>query len=59
MADLELLPLKQAVETFEREFLRRALARFSGNRSRIAQMLGIPKTSLYQKLQKYDLMGTA
>ncbi len=59
MSDLELLPLKQAVESFEREFLRRALARFVGNRSRIAQMLGIPKTSLYHKLQKYDLMGTA
>ena len=59
MADLELLPLKQAVESFEREFLRRALARFSGSRSRIAQTLGVPKTSLYQKLQKYGLMGTA
>jgi transcriptional regulator with PAS, ATPase and Fis domain len=59
MADLELLPLKQAVENFEREFLRRALARFVGNRTKIATTLGIPKTSLYHKLQKYKLMGTA
>ncbi len=56
--DLELLPLKQAVENFEREFLRRALARFDGNRTKIATTLGIPKTSLYHKLQKYRLMGT-
>ena len=56
LADLQRLPLKQALETFEREYLRRALRRFEGNKTRVARELGIPKTSLYSKLQRYGLL---
>ncbi len=54
-SDLELLPLKHAMESFEREFLRRALKRFGGNKTKVAKGLGVPKTSLYNKLQKHNL----
>ena len=55
--NLESLPLKQAVESFEREFLSKALARLGGNKTKVASRLGIPKTSLYNKLQKYGLLA--
>ncbi len=53
--DFERLPLKEATESFEREFLRRALKKYYGNKSKVAKELKVPKTSLYHKIKKYDL----
>ena len=44
------------MESFEREFLKRALQRFGGNKTKVADGLQVPKTSLYNKLQKYKLL---
>jgi len=57
LSELELLPLKEAISIFERELLRKALERFGGNKTKVAERLGIPKTSLYNKLQKHKLLG--
>ncbi len=35
----------------------RVMDAVGGNKSRAAEVLGIPRTSLYHKLQKYGLEG--
>jgi transcriptional regulator with GAF, ATPase, and Fis domain len=46
-----LMPLAEV----EKEMVRRALPRASGNKTLAAQRLGIPKTSLYHMLERYQL----
>ncbi len=41
------------LEQVERELIRRALVRHQGNRSAVAQALGIGRTTLYRKLHEY------
>ncbi len=41
------------LEQVERELIRRALIRHQGNRSAVAQALGIGRTTLYRKLHEY------
>jgi len=53
----ELLPLKKALEGPERAFLVRALELCGGNRKRAAEMLAIDRTTLFNKMRKYGLMG--
>ncbi len=49
------LTLRDATERLERELIRRALYAARGNKSLVAQKLKIPKTSLYNKISKYQL----
>jgi DNA-binding NtrC family response regulator len=42
-------------ESEEREFIRSALSRFKGNKSRAARELGMARNTLQQKLRKYGL----
>jgi DNA-binding NtrC family response regulator len=49
-AGVESSSLFRAVERFEREFIRRALAITGGEKKRAAQILGISRKCLYQKL---------
>ena len=44
-------PLKEARETFEREYLRIQIRRFSGNISRTAHFIGMERSALHRKLQ--------
>ena len=46
---------KQTVETFERDFLLRALRENEGNVSRTAQSIGMVRQSLQQKIRELDL----
>jgi two-component system nitrogen regulation response regulator NtrX len=48
-------PLKEARETFEREFIRRALERSAGNVSRTAEVLEIERRHLYRRLASLGL----
>jgi DNA-binding NtrC family response regulator len=50
-------PLKRALEVPERWLIRRALAANGGNRSLTAQVLGINRTTLFNKMRKYDLLS--
>ena len=44
-----------ALDVLIEEHIRRVLGVARGNKSRAAELLGIPRTSLYHKLRKYDI----
>ncbi len=44
-------PLREARETFEREYLRVQIRRFSGNISRTANFIGMERSALHRKLK--------
>jgi DNA-binding NtrC family response regulator len=47
--------LRDQVAAYERRIIARALAAAMGNRSRAARLLGLSRTSLFDRLRKYDL----
>ena len=49
-------PLREARESFEREYLRVQIRRFSGNISRTAVFIGMERSALHRKLK---LLGMA
>lgn len=51
------LPLRDAVAAVEKDLLREALERASGNRTLAAKLLGIARPQLYTKLAEHDLEG--
>jgi DNA-binding NtrC family response regulator len=50
-----MIHLVQAREALEKKTIENALKQVGDNRSQAAKMLGITRTSLYQKLKKYGL----
>jgi DNA-binding NtrC family response regulator len=48
--------LRPAVEEFEKQFLRNALAQNDGCKTSTAAMLGIDRKTLYSKLKKYGIL---
>ncbi|NNC73641.1 MAG: sigma-54-dependent Fis family transcriptional regulator [Sphingomonadaceae bacterium] len=48
-------PLREARETFEREYLRIQIRRFSGNISRTATFIGMERSALHRKLKTLGL----
>ena len=44
-------PLQEARESFEREYLRIQIRRFSGNISRTAHFIGMERSALHRKLK--------
>jgi DNA-binding NtrC family response regulator len=50
--------LKAALAEPERAIIARALELNGGNRGRTAAMLGVNRTTLFNKMRKYDLLGT-
>ena len=51
------LPLKRALEIPEREIIERTLRSHDWNRQRTAQALDINRTTLFNKMRKYGLLG--
>jgi DNA-binding NtrC family response regulator len=51
----EIRPLHIALREFEREYLVRAMAQASGKRVRAAEMLGISRKSLWEKLRLHSI----
>ena len=49
------LPLPQALEEVERSIITQALTKANGNKSMTAKLLGVNRTYLYSRLEKYDL----
>jgi two-component system, NtrC family, nitrogen regulation response regulator NtrX len=45
------LPLREAREVFEREYLRAQISRFGGNISRTAEFVGMERSALHRKLK--------
>ncbi|MCB9883353.1 MAG: sigma-54-dependent Fis family transcriptional regulator [Planctomycetes bacterium] len=55
--DRPILPLKRALEEPERRIIERALRVNDGNRQKTAEMLAVNRTTLFNKMRKYDLLG--
>lgn len=45
----------EAVEEFEKRFIKRVLERTEGNQSKAAQVLGIHRNTLSRKIEEYKL----
>jgi DNA-binding NtrC family response regulator len=58
MESSEVRPLQSAVRQFEREYLLRAIAQAGGKRVRAAELLGISRKSLWEKLRLHGLGAT-
>jgi two-component system nitrogen regulation response regulator NtrX len=59
-ADIVVLPLREARETFEKEYLLAQVQRFSGNISQTARFVGMERSALHRKLRAlgvYDSKG--
>jgi two-component system nitrogen regulation response regulator NtrX len=50
------VPLREARESFEREYLKVQIRRFSGNISKTATFIGMERSALHRKLK---LLGMA
>jgi transcriptional regulator with PAS, ATPase and Fis domain len=46
--------LGSSLDEVEREFIRRTIAFADGNKARASEMLGVPRRTLYGKLERYD-----
>ncbi len=51
------MPLREAREIFEREYLLAQIARFSGNISRTAEFIGMERSALHRKLKSLGIGG--
>lgn len=51
-ADMMALPLREARDVFETQYLQAQLARFGGNISRTAQFVGMERSALHRKLKQ-------
>jgi two-component system nitrogen regulation response regulator NtrX len=49
------LPLREAREVFEREYLIAQISRFSGNISRTAEFIGMERSALHRKLKSLSI----
>ena len=50
-----LLPLHEARDRFERDYILRALAQQRGNMSRTADVLGVERSNLYRKMRAFGI----
>lgn len=55
--ELATLPLREARELFEREYLLTQISRFGGNISRTANFVGMERSALHRKLKSLGVMG--
>ena len=53
------LPLREARELFEREYLVTQINRFGGNISRTASFVGMERSALHRKLKSLGVVGTS
>ena len=56
-ADIVVLPLREAREAFEREYLLTQVNRFSGNISQTARFIGMERSALHRKLRSLGIQG--
>jgi two-component system, NtrC family, nitrogen regulation response regulator NtrX len=59
MASLMGVPLREARESFEREYLRVQIRRFSGNISKTASFIGMERSALHRKLKLLGMVDRA
>jgi two-component system, NtrC family, nitrogen regulation response regulator NtrX len=54
---LLMLPLREARESFEKEYIASQLTRFGGNISKTAQYIGMERSALHRKLKSLGMAG--
>ena len=52
------LPLREAREVFEKEYLVAQINRFGGNISRTANFVGMERSALHRKLKSLGVVGS-
>ena len=52
------LPLREAREEFEREYMRLQLDKFGGNISQMAKFVGMERSALHRKLKSLGLQAS-
>jgi two-component system nitrogen regulation response regulator NtrX len=52
-----MLPLREAREIFEREYLQSQITRFGGNISKTAQFIGMERSALHRKLKSLQILN--
>ena len=52
------MPLHEARERFERDYIVRTLAAQQGNISRTAEVLGVERSNLYRKMKAFGIAPT-
>ncbi len=58
LQDLPIGPLQDVLDVLERALLERALSHHAGRRGATASALGINRTTLFNKMRKYNLLAT-
>jgi two-component system nitrogen regulation response regulator NtrX len=53
-----LMPLREAREIFERDYLQAQITRFGGNISKTAQFVGMERSALHRKLKSLQILGS-
>jgi two-component system nitrogen regulation response regulator NtrX len=56
---LATMPLREAREAFEREYLMTQINRFGGNISRTAEFVGMERSALHRKLKSLGVVTSA
>ncbi len=57
-SEIVVLPIKEAREIFEREYLQAQVSRFSGNITKTAQFIGMERSALHRKLRTLNIAET-
>lgn len=55
-SEIAILPIKEAREVFEREYLQSQVTRFSGNITKTAQFIGMERSALHRKLKALNIV---
>ena len=58
-ADLTAMPLREAREVFEREYLLTQISRFNGNISRTSSFVGMERSALHRKMKSLNINSDA
>jgi two-component system nitrogen regulation response regulator NtrX len=56
-AEIMALPLREAREVFERQYLQAQVTRFGNNISRTASFIGMERSALHRKLKSLGITG--
>jgi len=56
LPELKVVPMKDMMEQHEYELIIQTLAECNGNKAKAARKLGIHRSTLYEKLKKYQLL---
>ena len=57
--DRDIPPLQEAVDSYEKELIKRAVTKANGNYAKAARLLQVPRQTLHNKIKKYGISWKA